>query len=257
MRRWFEKVCCAAALASAGQAMAAEVPAVLQWTQRVELSTPVSGTVRTVNVAAGERVRKGQLLLQLDDRVLASRADEAAAAVARQREEAAEAARELKRVEELYERSVIATTELDQARLRQAAASARLGEAQARYRRETRQRDDSSLRAPFDAVVVVRLAEPGQAVAAGLQPPSLLVLARAGEMSARAQVTEAQIAALRAGQEVDVVVGARRFRGKLTHLGLEPLARDASGAALYALEASFPTGDEVLRAGARAAIGLP
>lgn len=241
----------------AGLAQAAELPAVLQWSQRVELSPPVSGVVEKVNVAPGQRVAKGQVLLQLDDRAYAARAEEAAAAVARQQDEAVEAERDLKRVQELYDRTVISTTELDQAKLRQAKASALLKEAQARHRLATKNRADSVLRAPFDALVVARLVEPGQAVAAGLQPQALLVLAKAGEMIARAQVTEEQLVNLKTGQEVNVSVGQLHFRGTIKSTGLEPAARDKNGAPLYALEVLFAPGESVLRAGSQASLSLP
>ncbi|MEN6585404.1 MAG: efflux RND transporter periplasmic adaptor subunit [Sulfuricella sp.] len=242
---------------AAAAVQAAEVPAVLQWSQRVELSTPVSGVVQTVNAKPGDRVKKGQALLQLDDRIYAARAEEAAAAVARQKDEAAEAQRDLKRVQELYDRSVISTTELDQARLRQARAAAQFREAQARYKQEAKSRADSVLRAPFDALVVARMVEPGQAVAAGLQPQALLALAKAGEMIAHAQVSEERLNNLKVGGEVNVTVGQLHFRGSITMLGLEPAARDKNGSPLYALEVLFAPGENVLRAGGQASLTLP
>lgn len=241
----------------AGVVQAAEVPAVLQWSQRVELSTPVSGVVQAVNVAVGERVRQGQVLLRLDERIYAGRVEEAAAMVARNREDSAEAERELKRVQELYDRTVISVSELEQARMRQARTAAQLKESQARQRQELKNREDTLLRAPFDAVVVARHAEPGQAVAAALQPQSLLVVARAGEMLARAQVQEAQLASLKAGQEVEVSVGKQRFRGKVRTMGLEPTTRDKSGLPLYPLDVVFVPAEMQLRAGAAALLNLP
>ncbi len=236
---------------------AAEVSAVLQWSQRVELSTPVSGVVQAVNVSVGERVRQGQVLLKLDERIYSARADEAAAMVARNREDAAEAQRDLKRVQELYDRTVISVSELDQAKLRHARAAAQLKESQARQRQELKNREDAQLRAPFDAIVVARHVEPGQAVAATLQPQSLLVVARAGEMLARAQVQEAQLANLKVGQEIDVNVGKQRFHGKVRTLGLEPTTRDKSGLPLYPLDVMFAPAETQLRAGAAATLSLP
>lgn len=252
-----KKYLVAAIWLAVGAAQAAEVPAVLQWSQRVELSTPVSGVVQTVNVSVGERVRQGQVLLRLDERIYAGRVEEAAAAVMRNREDAAEAERDLKRVQELYDRTVISVSELEQAKMRQARAAALLKESRARQRQELKNREDTSLRAPFDAVVVARQAEPGQAVAAALQPQILLVVARAGEMLARAQVQEAQLAGLKAGQEVEVNVGRQRFRGKVRAMGLEPTTRDKSGLPLYPLDVVFVPGETQLRAGAAALLSLP
>jgi RND family efflux transporter MFP subunit len=240
-----------------GAAQATEVPAVLQWSQRVELSTPVSGVVQTVSVAVGERVRQGQVLLRLDEQLYAGRVEEAAAMVARNREDAAETQRELKRVQELYDRTVISISELEQARLRHARTTAQLKESQARQKQAQKNREDTLLRAPFDAVVVARQVEPGQAVAATLQPQSLLVVARAGEMLARSQVQETQLANLKVGQEVDVSVGKQRFRGKVRTMGLEPTTRDKSGLPLYPLDVIFVPGETQLRAGAAATLNLP
>lgn len=253
MKRWLWTVIWLAS----GAAQAAEIPAVLQWSQRVELSTPVSGVVQAVNVSVGERVRQGQVLLRLDERIYAGRVEEAAATVARIREDAAETQRELKRVQELYDRTVISVSELEQARLRHARTAAQLKESQARQKQEQKNREDTLLRAPFDAVVVARQAEPGQAVAATLQPQSLLVVARAGEMLARAQVLETQLASLKVGQEIEVNVGKQRFRGKVRTMGLEPTTRDKSGLPLYPLDVIFVPAETQLRAGAAAILNLP
>lgn len=235
-------------------AQAAELAAVLQWEQRLELSTPVSGVVKSVSVAEGERVKKGQTLLQLDDAIFSSRVDEASAAITRLKEEAAEAKRDMARVQELFDRGVNSSTELDQARLRQAVASGKLTEAQAQQRRANRQREDATLKAPFDAIIVSRLAQPGQVVAAELKPQTLLIVAKSGEMLARAALPESQLASLRIGQDVTVTVGKQVFRGVLRSISLEPASRDKNGDAVYWLLAAFDPGAALLRSGMKAMV---
>lgn len=235
-------------------AVAADFPATLQWSQRVELSPRVSGIVRQVEVSAGDSVKKGQSLLALDDTLYAARVSESRAAVARCTEEVADAKRELGRTQELYERTVIATSELDQARLRHARAKAQLDAAQAHLKAEQKNLADSRLRAPFDAVVVARLVEPGQHVAVGLQPQPLLVLAKAGEMSARFRVPADRIGSLKVGQSATVVLDKQEYPARLRMLGLEPV-RDKDGAA-YEADAVFPV-RELLRAGMAATVKLP
>jgi RND family efflux transporter MFP subunit len=229
-------------------------PATLQWSQRVELSPRVSGIVREVGVNAGDRVQKGRSLLTLDAAPYQARVAESRAAVARFAEETAEAQRDLVRTQELYDRTVISTSELDQARLRQARAKAQLDGAQARLARERQDLADSALRAPFEAVVVARLAEPGQHVAVGLQPQPLLVLAKAGEMAARFRVPADRIGSLRAGQAVSVLVGQQEFPAILKSPALEPVA-DKSGS-VYEVEAVFAV-KELMRAGMAATVRLP
>ena len=233
--------------------LAADVPAVLYWSQRVELSPPVSGIVQTVNVEAGQQVKKGQVLLSLDNSVFQARLAESRAVINRYREEAADAKRELERAQELYNRSVLATTELDQAKLRQSRAKSQLSEAEARFKQNSKHLDDTFLRAPFDALVVSRLVEPGQAVASGLQPQPLLVLAKSGEMLARAKLSIEQIEKLKIGQMVTVEAVQHSYSGRIKTLGLEPLAKDAS---LYSVDVVFPTKNP-LRAGLPGVLKLP
>lgn len=233
---------------------AADVPATLQWSQRVELSTPVSGVIQTVNVEVGDLVRKGQTLLTLDSTALQARLAENQSEITRLNAEAAETKRDLDRVQELHERTVVSTTELDQARLRQIRGQSLLAEARARLRQNQKTLDDANLRAPFDAVVVLRQAEPGMSVAAGLQPQILLTLARSGEMIARMYLPAPQLDKLKTGQTVSVTVSGTAYSGKVKTLGMEPVkVKDESA---YPVDVIFQN-REILRAGAPAAVKLP
>jgi RND family efflux transporter MFP subunit len=251
MKRWLLIGICAW---GSPLALAVDVPAVLQWSQRVELSTPVSGVVQAVNVEVGDRVRKGRVLLTLDPGRYRARVAASRGAVAKAAAEAAEAKRNLGRVQELYNRMVISTTELEQAQLRDARARGLLAETRARLQLEQRNLDDTVLRAPFDGVVLARQAQPGQAVAAGLRPQTLLVLARSGQMLARVMLYDNQIAGLRAGQPVAVSVGGKRYAGRVKTLGLEPMA--AKDGVTYAVDVLFPVHKQ-LRAGTPATLSLP
>jgi RND family efflux transporter MFP subunit len=234
-----------------GALQAAEVQGVLGWSQRVELSPRVSGVVHKVEVVPGQRVKKGQLLLALDARSYRARAEEARAALARLGQEAEETGKDLKRAQELYDRGVTSTSELDQARLRATRATSLQKEAEARLRLAQHDLDDASLRAPFDAVVLERKAEAGQNVVVGLQPPPLLVLARDGEMRVRFFVAADKVASLKPGTLLPVAVGGRRFEARLRNVGLEPSGKEG-----YAMEAVFPVA-EPLPAGSPATLMLP
>ena len=233
---------------------AAELQAVLQWSHRVELSSPVSGVVHAVNVEAGDQVKKGQILLTLDAAIYQAKVAEIQAAITRLVAETAEAKRDLDRVQELYARTVVATAELDQTRLRLTRAESMLAEARASLRQNQKIQDDSIMRAPFDAVVILRQAEPGMSVAAGLQPQILLVLAKSGEMLARLYLPAAQIEKLKVGQPVTVVVAGQNYDGKIKTLGLEPVKlKDESG---YQVDVSFVSKAQ-LRAGTAVTVKLP
>jgi len=233
---------------------AADEKASLQWSHRVEISVPVSGVVRAVNVDVGDLVKKGQVLLALDNAIYQAKVAEIQAAIIRLLAEAAEAKREFERIEELYTRTVVATAELDQARLRLVKTDSLVAEARANLKQQQKVLEDSSVRAPFDAVVVERQVEPGMSVASTLQPQILLVLGKSGEMLARMHLTTAQIEKLKIGQVVAVVTGGQSYQGKIKALGLEP--SKGNGDSLYVVEVLFSSSEQ-LRAGTTAVVKFP
>jgi len=233
---------------------AADVQATLQWSQRVELSTPVSGVIKAVNVEAGGKVKKGQVLLSLDSTTFQARVAESQSEMVRLNAEMEEAKRDLGRVQELYERTITSTTDLDQAKLRVVTSQSRLSEAQSRLQQNQKMLADATIRAPFDAIVVIRQAEPGQSVAAGLQPKMLLTLARSGEMIARMYLTSPQIEKLAIGQTVTVSVAGTSYAGKIKTLGMEPVKINED--TVYPADVIFSI-KELLRAGLPALVTIP
>jgi RND family efflux transporter MFP subunit len=233
---------------------AAEVPATLQWSQRVELSTPVSGVVKAVNVEVGDLVKKGRVLLTLDSTTYQARVAEVHSEIIRLKAETEESKREFDRIRDLHERTVVATAELDQARLNMVKSQSKLAEAQAHLRQVQKALDDTSLRAPFDAVVIARDAEPGLSMVTGLQSQMLLTLARSGQMIARMELPSPQIDNLKSGQTVSVTVAGTSYTGRIKTLGLEPVQTKAGS--VYPVDVIF-TNKQTLRAGAPAMVKLP
>lgn len=235
-------------------AWAADIQATLEWSQRVELSTPISGTVQSVSVEVGDRVKKGQILLSLDSTAFQARVEQNKSELTRLNAEAAEYRRELDRVLELHERTVVATTELDQAKLNALRSQSMFAEAKSRLRQNQKALDDAAIRAPFDAVVILREAESGQNVVTGLQSQMLLTLAKSGEMIARTQLASAQLDKLKIGQEVIVRIAGKNYNGKIKTLGLEPIK--TSDELVYLVDVVFLS-KETLRAGTPALLQLP
>ena len=233
-------------------AMAADVDALVQWSRRTELTTPVSGVVASVAVNAGERATKGQLLLALDDAPFRAAVQEAEALLARRKSERDEAARDAKQAQELYDRTVLSTVELENAKMKHARTDAGYKEAAAALDRARYRLRVSALRAPFDAVVLSRHAEPGQSVAAEFKPPVLLVIAAAGEYLAQARLATERVAGLKVGQALSVVAGGKNYAATIKALAHEP----AGGKEPYVIEAQF-TAAEPLYAGQAARIQLP
>lgn len=237
----------AAGLAGAGQA--AEYPAELGWSGRVSLAMPMSGVVETVTARPGQRLKKGELLAALNPALFKASVAEARADVDRLAQELADARKDLDRVKELYARTVSATTELDAAQLRHDRAAAAMAGAQARLERARRQLEESELRAPFDAVVLARMAEPGLVAATPCQPNPLFTVARADELIAHATLSSDQASSLAPGHVVEVAVGRRTVKGEIRGI----VARDDGK---FRLEVGVPR-ENGLSPGQRATIRLP
>lgn len=143
---------------------------------QVELTTRVSGVVEEVLVKPGQRVKKGAVLLRLDKTVLQARLDEATAEQAQADADEEDAGRDLVRAEELFNRTVSSTSELEAATLRHTRAKAALSGANARRVIAQKNLADAELKAPFNGVVSSVPGGPGTVVAADCQPKPLVVL---------------------------------------------------------------------------------
>lgn len=230
---------------------AADHPAVLDWSQRTVLSTPVSGVIGTVNVAPGDRVSAGQTLLSLDQRPFETALADARAQHRKQTLLRDEARREVGRVRELYERTVISVHDLQLGEIAFAAAEADHASAVASLNAARLAQEHSTLSAPFDGLVLAVDVSPGTTVINTQLATPLVTLAQDQPMHALARIDAAALSGLEAGQAAAVTVNGTRFEGRIRHVGAEP---DADGH--YTLTVSFDPGTRPLRAGMPARIEL-
>jgi RND family efflux transporter MFP subunit len=161
----------------------------------------VAGKIVRRAVEAGQRVRAGQLLAELDarDYQLATDAARAqAAAAATQRDLAAA---DLKRYQSLREQGFISGAELERRSAQLKATQATLEQAQAQLAAQGNQARYTHLLADADGVVTGIDAEAGQVVAAGAP---VVRLAQDGPRDAVFAVPEDRVAGVRAGQPVQV-----------------------------------------------------
>lgn len=204
----------------------------LQPTRSVNIGSELSGTIKRVLVDVNDRVKTGQVLVELDaakfnDQVTRSRAALAAAqaALAQSGATTKEARAALARFEEVAKLSggkVPSATELDSARaaLERAVAAENSAQANVAVARATLSTDETnlskaSIRSPIDGVVLSRSVEPGNAVAASLQAVTLFSVAEnLAQLELSASVDEADVGAVAVGQRASFTVSAypmRRF----------------------------------------------
>jgi multidrug efflux system membrane fusion protein len=218
------------------------------------MSTLVSGTVASINARPGQQVRKGDVLLTLDDTSFNASLRAANAKVKRLGEATKEAKREWERNQEMYERTLLSNHDLEVARIEYVSLESQYQEARAERELRSIDLDNSRIRAPFDGVILARQAEVGQTVIASDQPVTLLSMAGTGEYLAQADVDRDTAMAVSSGQTVVVTVNGSEYPGTIRNPGLEPVA----GTAKYRLDAVFKIGDKIiLRAGSPATIRLP
>ncbi len=205
----------------AGVAGAGGLEARLHWARTVTLSTPVPGVITEVLVQPGQRVKAGELLLRLDQRREQAGLQAAEARVAALDLRFGEAQRELARAQELYDQGLLSDTELMAARIAHAQARSEWQQARAVLERRRYALEHSVIRAPFDAWVVARQAEPGQVVASTMHPPPLLTLAEAGRLAVLAWPDDVRERPLSLGEQITVLWRGRRHAARVEQLRLD------------------------------------
>ena len=231
---------------------AVELDARVDWSRHTELAVPVSGVVANVAANAGDHVAKGQLLLTLDAVPFATAVSEAEALVTRRRVERDETARDARQAQELYDRTVLSTVELETAKNKMTVAEAGYKSAVAALERARYRQRVSSLRAPFEARVLSRRVEVGQSLIAEMAPPVVMVIAAAGEYLAQGRLGAERAAVLKPGLALQVAVGSKNYPAQIRGITYDPV----SGKEPYVLEAVFATSDN-LYAGQAARVILP
>jgi HlyD family secretion protein len=198
----------------------------LQPTTSVNIGSELSGTVLRVLVDVNDKVKKGQVLVELDtaklsDQVARSRAalSSANARVTQTAATVKEAKGNLARLEEVSRLSggkVPSQAELDSGRavLERAladelSAHASVADARAAAATDETNLSKASIRSPIDGVVLTRSVDPGNAVAASLQAVTLFALAEdLSKLRLQVNVDEADVGAVKVGQKASFTVSA-------------------------------------------------
>ena len=244
----------------------------LQPTRAVNIGSELSGTVRRVLVDVNDRVKVGQVLVELDtaklsDQVLRSRAALAAtqAQLAQSVATVKEARASLARFEEVARLSggkVPSATELDSARANvaraiasEASARANVAEARAAASTDETNLSKASIRSPIGGVVLTRTVDPGNAVAASLQAVTLFTLAEdLTKLRLEVSVDEADVGSVKVGQQASFTVSAypaRRYPATITRVAFGSTKTD--NVVTYVTYLNVDNSDLSLRPGMTAA----
>jgi HlyD family secretion protein len=211
----------------------------LQPTRSVSIGSELSGTVLRVLVDVNDKVKKGQVLVELDtaklnDQVARSRAalSSANAKVTLTMATVKEAQGNLARLEEVARLSggkVPSKAELDtgrasseRAQADELSARANVTDAQAAVSTDQTNLSKASIRSPTDGVVLTRTVDPGNAVAASLQAVTLFTLAEdLSQLRLQVNVDEADVGSVKVGQKASFTVSAypaRKYPATITRV---------------------------------------
>lgn len=170
--------------------------------EEVPVGAEAGGLVaEAVYVDEGSAVRQGQPLVKMNDALIRAQIAQQEAQVASARAQLAQADSALARARELFERRYLSQASLDQSLAQQQTAAANVQAAQAALG-ETRTRlAQTVVRAPVSGLITARSVVKGQIVPAGQE---LFRMTREGRLELDAQVPEADLPLVRAGQTAEV-----------------------------------------------------
>ena len=207
--------------------VSAEAAGVIEPYVTVEVKSKASGEILEVLADSGDRVERGALLLQIDQRQLRNTLAQAKADLEVARARLANAKAQLRRSEKLYQAQSISETSYDQAVLDHATARAEVVRSEAAVENAQIEMDDADVLAPIDGTILRRDVERGQVISSPTRDVAggtvLLTMAALERVRVRTLVDETDIGKIRPGLAATVTVSAysdRPFHGSV--LKIEP-----------------------------------
>ena len=188
----------------------------------VDVTSQINGLVDRINFESGEMVKKGQVLVYLDDRV-------EQAQLANYQAQLVFSKASLGRQKKLFTTNAAAKSSLDQ-------AVSDMGQASANVTKETEIINQKTIRAPFAGKLGIRKVNLGEYVNPG---DAMVTLQSLDPLYVNFSVPEQELSKLKVGQKVGVRVDSypgKEFYGKLT--AISPLV--AADTRMILLQATIP-----------------
>ncbi|HHL6088079.1 macrolide transporter subunit MacA [Escherichia coli] len=183
--------------------------------RKVDVGAQVSGQLKTLSVAIGDKVKKDQLLGVIDPEQAENQIKEVEATLMELRAQRQQAEAELKlarvtysRQQRLAQTQAVSQQDLDTAATEMAVKQAQIGTIDAQIKRNQASLDTAKTNLDYTRIVAPMAGEvtqittlQGQTVIAAQQAPNILTLADMSTMLVKAQVSEADVIHLKPGQK--------------------------------------------------------
>lgn len=243
----------------------------LQAFKQVDVGTQATGQLKEVRVKAGDQVKKGQLLAEIDPAEMQNQLKAAQASLDQQQAQRAstQAALELARLEQQRQRAMMVDQSTSQKELQAAEAALKQRQAElasldaqiraTRFELERKQVQLGYTRiiAPMDGTVLSIETPEGQTVVAAQNAVTILKLADLSTMTVRALISEADVIRVRTGQKAYFTLlgdGEQRVWGKLRTV--EPKPEKINEAMFYSALFDVPNAGQRLRVDMTAQVGV-
>ena len=198
----------------------------LEPVDQVEVGTQVSGDIAEIFVDFNSKVKKGQVIAELDKSKLQSTLNQAEIALHSAEIDYQYKANTYQRILALSQSNSASAVDLEQAEYNMNAAKYALERSQNDVAQAKLNLSYATIKSPIDGVVLKRAVDVGQTVAASMSTPTLFVIAKdLKQMKVMADVDEADIGSVKKGQKVTFTVDAfqnETFTGKVQEVRLSP-----------------------------------
>jgi HlyD family secretion protein len=198
----------------------------LEPVDQVEVGTQVSGDIAKINVDFNSKVKKGQIIAELDKSKLKATLTQAEIAFRSAETDYKYKESTYNRVKKLSESNSASAVELETAEYNMNSAKLSVERSQNEVNQARLNLSYATIKSPIDGVVLKRAVEVGQTVAASMSTPTLFVIAKdLSQMKVMAAVDEADIGQVKQGQRVTFTVDAfqnETFNGSVQEVRLNP-----------------------------------
>lgn len=224
----------------------------------ISVGTQVSGIVRKLYVDFNDEVKKDQILLELDNSLFMAQIAQSQGSVRNNQASVELAQANVRRMRELYSQEFVSKQELDTAVQVLKSAKAQLDTARGQLTRDQTNLNFTIIRSPVSGIVVNRVVDVGQTVAASFQTPTLIQIAQdLSKMQIGTSFAEADIGNIKVGQKVKFNVDAfpnRNFEGVVKQVRLN--STNTSNVVTYNVVVSVDNSDQVLLPGMTAYVNI-
>ncbi|HYT32749.1 MAG TPA: efflux RND transporter periplasmic adaptor subunit, partial [Thermoanaerobaculia bacterium] len=190
----------------------------------VQVGSQVSGIIAKLHADFNSKVKKGDLLAELDPTPFQAQVEQQRATVTKAVVDTRNSEITFNRQKRLLDEGLAAQSDYDGAKAAFDAARAQVDQAKAGLSQAETNLKYTKITSPIDGIVVARQFDVGQTVAASFQAPTLFTIAQdLTKMQVAADVSESDIGQIKVGESVRFSVDAysdRDFRGSVSQIRL-------------------------------------